>query len=64
LRRDYGVLDFDDWFLRKANEGLNAYVKYDNQNNIQAFLMLQIKETSEEDIIPLPIRWDDLRYQL
>jgi len=53
LRRDYGITDFNDWFLKKAKKGMEAYVKYNEEGKIQAFLMLQTKDIPEEDIFPL-----------
>ncbi|WP_338984496.1 hypothetical protein [Spiroplasma endosymbiont of Diplazon laetatorius] len=55
LRNDYGKMDFESWFNKKASEDCEAYVKFDDFQNIKAFLMLQIKYEIEEDIEPKQI---------
>jgi len=52
LREDYGKNSFEKWFNKKASANFEAYVKFDNFLNIKAFLMLQIKNEIEEDIVP------------
>lgn len=51
LKKDYQ--DFERWFLKKKSENLEVYVKFDNNKKIKIFLMLQIKNEIEEDILPL-----------
>lgn len=52
LKEDYGKNNFEKWFNKKAKDDFEAYVKFDNFQNIKAFLMLQIKDEIEDDIIP------------
>ncbi len=48
LKSSYG--EFETWFIRKAEE--YAYVSYDDEDNIQAFLYLKIEKGPIADIIP------------
>ncbi|QGS51477.1 hypothetical protein [Spiroplasma tabanidicola] len=38
---------------KKASENYEAFLKYDENNKIKAFLMLQIKDEPENDILPI-----------
>lgn len=42
--------NFSEWFIRKSNE--KAYISYDNQNNLQAFLYMKKEVMAVTDIIP------------
>ncbi len=46
LRDDYGIKEFNDWFSKKAKEGKEAYVYFNKDESLGAFLML--KDENEE----------------
>lgn len=45
LRCDYN--NFDEWFIKKRNDGYSAYVSY-NVDRLVAFLLLKIENSSED----------------
>lgn len=44
--------EFTDWYNRKASEGAQAYVQYDNSNNVIGFLYLKVETGALSDINP------------
>lgn len=51
LKEDYD--GFPEWFQRKANEDKNAFVQYNPQNELQAFLFLKIEDGILDDVTPI-----------
>lgn len=50
LKNDYP--GFSDWFSKKSDENSGAFVQYNSENKLQAFLYLKIEEGPLDDIIP------------
>lgn len=51
LKEDYE--DFENWYERKKAYHEDAYVQYDNDNNLQGFLYIKMEENKiVEDVIP------------
>ena len=46
LREDY--FEFDEWFKRKQKAGKKAYVTFNFENKISAFLMLKFEDEKED----------------
>lgn len=44
---------FDNWYAKKSAEGAEAYVFYDEDNNISDFLYLKIENGVLNDVIPV-----------
>ncbi|MFV0581173.1 MAG: N-acetyltransferase [Parabacteroides gordonii] len=50
LKEDYE--GFTEWFQRKADESEVAFVQYNSQNELQAFLFLKIEDGVLDDVTP------------
>ena len=51
LKEDYE--GFEDWYKKKIANHEDAYVQYDNDNNLQGFLYIKMEEqTIVDDVIP------------
>jgi len=57
LKEDYQ--EFEAWFLKKSQSDSTAYVSYDEEDHLQAFLYLKIEDNEINDVSPkLPkMKW-------
>lgn len=51
LKADYD--DFEAWFKRKSNENATAFVQYNDDGDLSAFLYLKIETTTITDVNPI-----------
>lgn len=51
LKEDYA--EFSDWYIKKARDGAKAYVLYNDEESLIAFVYLKIEDEAHNDIVPV-----------